>query len=179
MNKETVKDFLKKIDKYNSEQPGYGSAGSTYLRSIITDIGRYNTMPMTNAEWCVYNGIQFNDVKWYDRDDGDYHILVFTYYGKKIGKYVTKKEDQRMFTTSFLDWLDKEHKPLLTDSDREYLSDVIRPFKDNVRSISVVGYELDIYWKSQNDEGDVKVPIKKGMFENLGTDTWSLEELGI
>lgn len=92
---------------------------------------------MTNAEWCIKNGIQFKQVGRRPCSDPDYESIGYydmhgsfneCYKGACLGELVSQ---------SILAWLDMEHKepPILDESERQYLSAVIRPFKDDVQYI--------------------------------------------
>lgn len=146
---------------------------------------------MTNAEWCIKNGIQFKQVGRRPCPDPDYESIGYydmhgnfneCYKGKCLGELVSQ---------SILTWLDMEHKePILDESERQYLSAVIRPFKDDVQYI--VKYdgvdfgnfeEIIINYKYKPHNGAVSFfgfpPFKKGtMYKGMKPyRKYTLEEL--
>jgi len=81
---------------------------------------------MTNAEWMIKNGYKFSDLCCcFDSSSGD---IIISLYNKILvrGGYVP------------FGWLDKEHEQeqILNDAEKKYLSAVIKPFRDRVRSIT-------------------------------------------
>lgn len=94
-------------------------------------------MTMTNAEWCIKNGIQFRKVGRRPCSDPDYESIGYydtygnyneCYKGKCLGNFVSE---------SILTWLDMEHvEQILDEAEKRYLAGVIRPFRDDVYAIT-------------------------------------------
>lgn len=150
-------------------------------------------MTMTNAEWCIKNGIKLKNLKceWYSNSshdsvgcydsDGIYHEF---YKGKALGDTMTE---------SILAWLDMEHKePILDDAEKMYLSAVIKPFRDKVKGIKKrvgVGFDHDweeisikYYDKNHRNIFSFELPgFKKGtMYKGMEEyRPYTLEELGL
>lgn len=92
---------------------------------------------MTNAEWCIKNGIKFRKVGSRPCFGSEYESIGYydinghfheCYKGKRLGSYELE---------SILTWLDMEHKePILDEAERKYLSAVIRPFRDEIHEIA-------------------------------------------
>ena len=88
----------------------------------------------------------------------------------------------------FFKWLLEEYKdPILTDAERKYLSAVLRPFKENVRTIckkyfqsySDLSYEYIVVKLSTERWGFPKF-IEGTMYKGMELDKeYSLEELGL
>lgn len=91
-------------------------------------------MAMTNAEWCLKNNINFTELTVRNKKGGGYGIKnVRT--GKDIDTYMAKNKETGF--EIFRRWLDAEHKEqILDDAEREYLSAVIKPFRDKVEYIT-------------------------------------------
>lgn len=95
---------------------------------------------MTNAEWCIKNGIPFKKVGTLTFLDPAYdsQLLSIGYYDIN-GKYNECYKDKWLgdsITKSILIWLDMEHKePILDESERQYLSAVIKPFSGHIEYI--------------------------------------------
>ena len=105
---------------------------------------------MKNGEWMVKNGYKFRELtyKWCNKTGKyDYDILLNN---KCVGKVKDSYSSEAITT-----WLDMEHEePILTNSEREYLSAVIKPFKDRVKSITKV------YWDYTGGEKHCYILIK-------------------
>lgn len=94
-------------------------------------------MTMTNAEWMIQNGYKFINLRAFDADNANraYKIglRMEDYTWKWIGE-VNKVYIDR--STAVFTWLDMEHvEPILDDAEREYLSAVIKPFRNRVQYI--------------------------------------------
>lgn len=102
--------------------------------------------------------------------------------------YVMKIHDIR-YPGTILDWLCSEYKePVLTEKEKEYLSNVIKPFKDRViyickASIGDTLYQIEIYYKEEDGDKDViALPIFNAgtMYKGMQMDSYyDLEELGL
>lgn len=137
-------------------------------------------MTMTNAEWCIKQGYKFRELDWICSKTVtyDYDILLNN---KCIGKVKDSYSNKAIAT-----WLDMEHvEPILDDAEKRYLSAVIRPFRDKVKSISKdKGFKIpkeyiEIYC---SEEEEIELPffdsgtMYKGM--EVGR-KYTLEELGL
>ena len=93
---------------------------------------------MKNAEWMVKNGYEFSSLHALPADKGKhgYDICIRTEKGwfAKLGEVDTVFNNS---ATAVFFWLDAEHiEPILDDAERDYLSAVIRPFRDKVLGIT-------------------------------------------
>lgn len=83
---------------------------------------------MKNAEWMVQNGYKFSELRWSFTQPG---IIRFYLNDKNIGKVSSSSIFEAIKT-----WLDAEHiEPILDDAEKQYLSVVIRPFRNDVKYI--------------------------------------------
>ena len=85
-------------------------------------------MAMTNAEWMIKNGYKFSELRWsFTQPD----ICRFYLNDKNVGKVSSLSIFEAIKT-----WLDAEHiEPILDEAEKNYLSAVIRPFRNNVTGI--------------------------------------------
>jgi hypothetical protein len=144
-------------------------------------------MTMTNAEWMIKNGHKFSelDVKCLGLERG----CEITINGKTVEKVPLVN-----MVSAIICWLDEEHKePILDDAEREYLSAVIRPFRDDVKFIvkyngcfSSMAYEEIAVWYRNKMRGDayhsfVLPSFEKGtMYKGVEVNRhYTLEELGL
>ena len=89
---------------------------------------------MTNAEWMIKNGYKFSDLCCcFDDITGD---IIISLYGIILARGV--RRGYISFNDFLKRWLDKEHEEesILSNAEKKYLSVVIRPFRDRVRSIT-------------------------------------------
>lgn len=120
---------------------------------------------MTNFDYYVKGG-RFRE-GWSD--------FVVNYYNKiKTGKAMDR----------YNEWLLNEHKePILDDVEREYLSNVIKPFRDKVSCITKdVNYKTARIRIAYRDGSSTCLPWfpKEKMYVNMLRNTYySLEELGL
>ena len=135
---------------------------------------------MTNAEWMIKNGYKFSDLHFSYDNNGD---IVISLNDKILvrGLYIP-------FEDALKRWLDMEHKEkILNDSEKKYLSAIIKPFRDRVDYICKVNtlerYGTQRIYISFTDESiDMGLPIfesgtmYKGMKLSYG---YTLEELGL
>ena len=145
---------------------------------------------MTNAEWCVKNGISFSHIGvglMPEDKGGDYRIIESKKGIKKpIGIYPrlqNGKLNNGETAEALKKWLDDEHKdykepePVLTGEERGYLKQVIKPFREVVSSVSKCSTGIDIYYDNQINE--VFLPLS---FEYRGMEEgrlYTLQELGL
>ena len=99
---------------------------------------------MKNAEWMLQQGMEFSRLTW-----GYINGRNIVYY-KPIENIAamtepastTKElysEESATFKNIILKWLDQEHEEqVITDTEREYLAAVIKPFRDRVEYIEKV-----------------------------------------
>lgn len=139
-------------------------------------------MTMTNAEWILKEGIPFKNIKTIQHNPKETRWYEIAVNGKVVDKIVSKLEPADLFRK----WLDAEHKePILDEAEREYLSAVIKPFRDNVKLIA----KADDFDKSYifitfvNDaDSTMFFPyFKKGiMYKGMEPERkYTLEELGV
>lgn len=146
---------------------------------------------MTNAEWMIKNGYKFKniDIRQSQRDSCIYGVYIGN---ALIDTY--RCTNEITYWDVIMNWLDMEHKePLILDeSERQYLSAVIRPFRDVIQY--VVKYDDDgfgdfeeiiVNYKYNPRDGAVAFfgfpPFKKGtMYKGMKADKqYTLKELGL
>jgi hypothetical protein len=137
---------------------------------------------MNNAEWMVQNGYKFSELRWSFPKPG---ICSFYLNDKNVGKVSSLSIFEAIKT-----WLDAEHvEPILDDEEREYLSAVIKPFRDRVMFIEkmykdhLLG-DQDCYLFIRFNDGsyDMNFPFfdESYMYKGLEINrTYTLEELGL
>lgn len=89
-------------------------------------------------------------------------------------------------TIKRMNWLLEEYKePILDDIEKEYLSAVIKPFKNRVKSINKIVYHNDLaFIRLTFDENDLvyfpKFRLKSGMYKGMKNNKeYTLEDLGL
>ena len=148
-------------------------------------------MTMTNAEWMIQNGYKFINLRAFDADNANraYKICLRMedYTWKWIGE-VNKVYNDR--STAVFTWLDMEHvEPILDDAEREYLSAVIKPFRNRVQYIEkmfedhLLG-DQDCYLFIRFNDGnyDMNFPVFRESIMYKGMERYkkyTLEELGL
>ena len=148
------------------------------------------TVTMTNAEWCIKNGIPFRKVGRRLCSDPEYESIgYYTTYGNFNECYKGKCLGD-LASESILTWLDMEHKEqVLDDAEKSYLSAFIRPFRDRVKHICRInylgvtssGYQY-IYITLSDDSYDIDLPIfkKDTMYKGMEPGhSYTLKELGL
>ena len=136
---------------------------------------------MTNAEWIIKNGYKFSDLCCcFDDITGD---IIISLYGIILarGGYIP-------FDDFLKRWLDKEHEELiLSNTEKKYLSAVIKPFRDKVdfickvNTIKKYGYQ-NIVIGIGDSSTDIYLPPFKSetMYKGMKAGhEYTLEELGI
>ena len=147
---------------------------------------------MTNAEWMIKNGYKFSDLCCcFDSSSGD---IIISLYNKILVRRV--RRGYISFNDFLKRWLDKEHEEyeeesFLNNAEKKYLRAVIKPFRDQVRSITKnpkmngkgeyividIGFQLENRHKFFMFFPDFKSnTMYKGM--ELGKE-YTLEELGL
>lgn len=134
---------------------------------------------MTNAEWMIKNGYKFSDLHFSFDNNGD---IVISLNDKILvrGLYIP-------FEDALKRWLDMEHdEKILNDSEKKYLSAVIRPFRDKVLDIvksSLGNTNMEEYISIHFEKSEfICFPkFKKGtMYKGMETNkNYTLEELGL
>lgn len=138
---------------------------------------------MNNAEWMVQNGYKFSDINvCYELDK----TVTFSLNGAIVGK----ASYGNTCLDTFKAWLDQEHKePILNDSEKSYLSAVIKPFRNRVQYIekmfddSLLG-DQDCYLFIRFNDGnyDMNFPAFRESIRYKGMKRYkkyTLEELGL
>ena len=137
---------------------------------------------MKNAEWMIKNGYKFSDLELETRGS------EFKIYLKDdvIGQY---PQGFTMYDAA-MKWLDAEHvEPILDDAEREYISAVIKPFRDRVMFIEkmfedhLLG-DQDCYLFIRFNDGnyDMNFPVFRESIMYKGMERYkkyTLEELGL
>ena len=139
---------------------------------------------MNNAEWMIKNGYKFSELHWSLTQPGN--IIRFYLNDKNVGKVSSLPIFEAIKT-----WLDAEHvEPILDDAEREYLSAVIRPFRDRVQYIAKVFaddacvYRINCYifihFNDGSDDMDFPVLHESKMYKGMERyKKYTLEELGL
>ena len=131
---------------------------------------------MNNAEWMIQNGYKFSDLHCSYMQPGS--ICSFYLNDKIVGKVSGSS-----FFEAIKTWLDAEHiEPILDDAEKQYLSAVIRPFRNRVEYIKKVNGAREEYIHIQLNNDWAFLPhfrtgtMYKGMKPDHG---YTLEELGL
>lgn len=146
-------------------------------------------MAITNAEWCIKQGIKFKDLTCCSytlsaepqlvsigcySGDGTYYEY---YRGKRLGDNLHE---------CILAWLDMGHvEPILDDAEKRYLKGVIRPFRNEIKSIEKYknwsNNSERIYFFTKKGELFYLKYFKLGtMYKGMEPDKeYTLEELGL
>ena len=87
-------------------------------------------MTMTNAEWMIKQGNDFTRLHFYHSDTcHNYKIFL----GDTCVDVISEDD---ICHQPVLSWLDMEHvEPILDEAEKQYLSAVIKPFRDRIVSI--------------------------------------------
>lgn len=138
---------------------------------------------MKNAEWMIKSGYKFSDLDLEDRGS-EFKIYLKD---NAIGQY---PQGFTMYEAA-MNWLDSEHKePILDDTERAYLSAVIKPFRERVWYIrKAVADDTSVYKCSYyilirfNDGGnDMNFPVfhEPDMYKGMKFGkTYTPKELGL
>ena len=137
---------------------------------------------MNNAEWTIQNGMKFSKLSsWYL---GGRNIVCYD------SRNLYEEESSVVQKNIIIKWLDMEHtEQILDDSEKQYLSAVIRPFRDKVKYITK-GSDEELWDSSDyrlmitfaNEYFDMYFPSfsKDTMYKGMKLDhKYSLEELGL
>ena len=136
---------------------------------------------MTNAEWIIKTGHNFKQLRLIQHNELASRSYTVMLCDEPIAELNDKKEPLDVFRK----WLDAEHKePILDEAEREYLSAVIRPFRDKVLYIakrSIMDRRKEhIYIDLTHDVITLPCFMKGTMYKGMKTDKeYTLEELGL
>lgn len=141
---------------------------------------------MNNAEWIIKTGHNFKQLRLIQHNELANRTYTVMLCDEPIAELNDKKEPLDVFRK----WLDAEHiEPILDDEEREYLSAVIRPFRDRVEFISKVvmdyqgGYtDCYICIRFTDSSKDMSFPVfcETDMYKGMKLyDKYTLEELGL
>lgn len=144
-------------------------------REIILRIFRADTLPK-----CLYDGFnKYNIIPSYSRPYyGDLNKL---YYDKENNEYLRLSDMAFLYGTLKIDDM------ILSDEEKEYLSNIIKPFKSKVKYIVKMEYLnsnfIEIYY-NENDGAEYNIALPNleddTMYKNMKTDKkYTLEELGL
>lgn len=154
-------------------------------------------MTMTNAEWCIKNGIPFRKVTSRSSSDQNYESIGYDdAYGNYNECYKGKRLGEDLVSESILTWLDMEHKePILNTAEKKYLSAVIKPFRDRIEYIAkvreeplarfyknddIVKYYISIHFNDENDDTAFPLFREDAMYKGMEPyREYTLEELGL
>lgn len=98
-------------------------------------------MTMTNAEWMIQNGMKFSKLTWGHISGRNivYYEPIENIAAMTEPASTTKElysEESATPKNIILKWLDAEHiEPILDEAEKNYLSAVIKPFRNNVTGI--------------------------------------------
>lgn len=150
-------------------------------------------MTMTNGGWCIKNGYKFRDIDASRKDDSnwefEFKIRASDHLYRKIG--YLKTYNSMYPSEAVLEWLDMEHvEPVLNKEEKQYLSAVIKPFKDRFLSAEKITmgsmkYEyirINIKSVVWGVYGHIELPLFKagGMYKGMEPGKeYTLEELGL
>lgn len=151
-------------------------------------------MTMTNAEWMISQGMKFSDLTSKLLDDVK-GIIFYSYRTMEIYCGSDNLVGKTRYVTgdgvlkTLLRWLDEEHVDiLLKNKEREYLSKVIEPFKDQIISIykEQFGFNHESiiieYYDFDRSQSTLCLPQfeKSSMYAGMECDRkYTLEELGL
>jgi hypothetical protein len=141
---------------------------------------------MKNAEWIIKTGHNFKQLRLIQHNELASRSYTVMLCDEPIAELNDKKEPLDVFRK----WLDAEHKePILDDTERQYLSAVIKPFRDRVEFISKVvmdyqgGYtDCYICIRFTDSSNDMSFPVfcETDMYKGMKLyEKYTLEELGL
>lgn len=161
----------------------YTNMGEECMELTVKNVHLGGKTAMTNAEFLTANKTDFFRLSCKKRTDekGVFDILLD---GRKFARIYASDNTSEM--DALLAWLDMKHKePILDDTEKRYLKGVIRPFRDNVKSISkgytsLLDEEFIVIYLKDGEKSALPYfeagTMYKGM--KLGH-KYSLEELGL
>lgn len=115
---------------------------------------------MKNAEWIIKTGHTFKQLRLIQHNELANRSYTVMLCDEPIAELSDKKEPLDVFRK----WLDAEHKePILDDTERAYLSAVIKPFRDRVVCLEKYKGELNFGAKYERIEGQVRSEWDKNL----------------
>lgn len=137
---------------------------------------------MTNAEWMIKNGYDFTKLS-IELSFESYSYKVFL--DRKYIATVTAK-DMAPFQALLL-WLNQEHtESVLNEKEKQYLSAVIKPFRDRMLTIAKIHedtgeYFIELRLCTNGHEQTIDFPyFYGGMYEGMEANQgYTLKELGL
>ena len=136
---------------------------------------------MNNAEWMIKQGYKFRELtcKCSKTGNCDYDILLNN---KCVGKVKDSYSNEAITT-----WLDMEHNELILDeAEKQYLSAVIKPFRDRMLTIAKLHedtgeYFIELRLCTNGREQTIDFPyFYGGMYEGMEDNVWyTLKTLGL
>lgn len=145
---------------------------------------------MKNAEWMVQNGYKFSNLFVRRLSNEERNKFVVRYNNEKIDYFELNECHISFNDSAYKKWLDMEHKePILDDAEREYLSAVIKPFRNRVQYIEkmfedhLLG-DQDCYLFIRFNDGnyDMNFPVFRESIMYKGMERYkkyTLEDLGL
>ena len=117
------------------------------------------------------------------RLDGYITYVEIEYNGKIVKEYACTNEAG---IKKFLEWLEEEYVPnILTDKEKDYLSAVIKPFREDVKYIKKMDFVIrakEYLLIKMHDLSTAALPLfeKETMYKGIEVDkAYTLEELGL
>ena len=147
-------------------------------------------MAMTNAEWMIKNGYKFSNLFVRRLSNEERNKFVVRYNNEKIDYFELNECHISFNDSAYKKWLDMEHKePILDDAEKQYLSAVIKPFRNRVQYIEkmfedhLLG-DQDCYLFIRFNDGnyDMNFPVFRESIMYKGMERYkkyTLEELGL
>lgn len=144
---------------------------------------------MKNAEWIIKTGHTFKQLRLIQHNELANRTYTVMLCDEPIAELKDKKEPLDVFRR----WLDMEHiEPILDDAERQYLSAVIKPFRNRVEFISKVVmayqggctdcYNCYICIRFTDSSKDMSFPVfcETDMYKGMKLyEKYTLEELGL
>ena len=144
---------------------------------------------MKNAEWMIKQGKNFSELTCHvnfvpGNATGKFEICLDSKIMGEIGISAISKNP-------VLVWLDMEHvEPILDDAEREYLSAVIKPFRDRVQYIAKsfaddarfyrINCYIFIHFNDGSDDMDFPLFNESKMYKGMAINRpYTLKELGL
>lgn len=138
-------------------------------------------MTMTNAEWMLKQGMEFSRLTWAHINGRN-----IVYYRKRKSIAIEIYSEKSVHSENLITkWLDMKHEEqILDDVERKYLSAVIKPFRNKVKSISKGASEVNqefIVIDCKNGDKTFLPWFKAGtMYKGMERyKRYTLEELGL
>ena len=137
---------------------------------------------MNNAEWIIKTGHTFKQLRLIQHNELANRSYTVMLCDEPIAELNDKKEPLDVFRR----WLDQEHvEPILDDAEREYLSAVIRPFRDMVMYLIKSDEIIVISFKYKSGDNQwsydvAHLPYFGTMYKGMEVGRkYTIEELGL